>query len=81
MLEVIMANVTLSINDDLIEKGRIYAHDVKGTTLSALIRELLEKEVVRQEKVQWLEECFLLMDKTGGDSGGKRWKREDLYRV
>ena len=37
-------NVTLSINEDLLERGREHAR-IHGTTLNQLIRDLLEREV------------------------------------
>ena len=72
-----MANVTLSIDDDLLKKGRQYASK-HNTSLNALIRRLL-KMTVESDTDQWLEECFSLMDQTGANSNGNMWKRSDLY--
>ncbi len=72
-----MANVTLSIDDDLLKKGRKYAAR-HNTSLNALIRRLL-KITVESDSNHWLEECFTLMDQASGDSNGKNWKRGDLY--
>lgn len=49
--------------------------------LNALIRELLKKHVLKNRETSWLNECFKKMDKAKGDSKGKKWTREELYRV
>jgi len=72
-----MANVTLSIDDDLLKKGRTYAAK-HNTSLNALIRRLL-KITVDSDSNQWLAECFSLMDQTKANSDGKKWLRSDLY--
>ena len=74
-----MKNITLSIDEDLLQAGREYArsHD---TSLNALVRRLLEQAVVRK-KNRWLEDTFRLMDKINVAFKGKRWSRDELYRV
>jgi hypothetical protein len=47
-------------------------------SLNALLRKLL-KATVEPESPDWLEHCFLQMDQANGDSGGKKWNREELY--
>jgi hypothetical protein len=74
-----MANITLSLDDDLIKAGREYAKKNQGSSLTNLIRKIL-KDTVSPSSEQWIEECFTLMDKAGGGSKGKKWSREDLYR-
>lgn len=74
-----MRNLTLSVSDELVAQGRRYAQE-HHTTLNALIRDLLAR-VVCEEKTDWVEECLAKMDAAGGRSGGKKWKREDLYDV
>lgn len=75
-----MPNVTLSIAEDILRAGREYAEKHR-LSLNALIRELLSKTVANPSKRSWLDDCFKLMDRASGNSKGKRWKREDLYRV
>lgn len=74
-----MGNITISINDDLLKLSREYVkkHNI---SLNALIRKFLQ-DTVTNKSDNWLDSCFSLMDKTNGNSGGKKWKREDLYRV
>jgi hypothetical protein len=76
---VLMANITLSIDEALLKAGRKYA-EKHQTSINGLIRKLLEETVESQSK-DWLQECFNLMDRARGTSRGKRWKREDLYDV
>ena len=74
-----MANVTISLDDELIKDGRRYAQD-HHTSMNALIRKLLE-QTVRPQTADWLAECYDLMDRSGGNSKGSVWKREELYDV
>ncbi len=74
-----MSNITLSLDDKIIKAGREYAKQ-HNTSLNALVRKLLE-ETVGESSELWQEECFAVMDKAGGKSTGKKWKREDLYDV
>jgi len=48
-------------------------------SLNALIRKLL-KQNVTDSSTQWLTESFELMDRTGANSQGRSWRREDLHR-
>ena len=74
-----MANITISINDDLLKKGREYAKN-HNTSLNAIIRDLLEKNIPSVSG-EWFEECERLMDSAQADSKGKKWSREELYDV
>lgn len=75
----VMRNITLSIDDDLLEKGREYARS-HNISLNALVRKLLKQAVVREEG-NWLDDMFKLMDRANVSSEGKRWTRDELYRV
>ncbi|MEE4606875.1 MAG: DUF6364 family protein [Desulfobacteraceae bacterium] len=72
-----MPNITISLDEDLLKSGRRYA-EKHQTSVNALIRKLLE-QTVRLQSDAWLEECFTLMDRSGANSKGRRWQREDLY--
>ena len=74
-----MKNVTISINEDLLKAGRKYAEE-HHVSLNALLRQLLAKAVLKSTKKEWLAESFAIMDKAKGNSKGKKWNREDLYR-
>ena len=74
-----MKNITLSIDEDTLNAGREYAkkHHI---SFNALIRRLI-KQTIQKESGRWIEESFKFMDEAKANSEGKKWKREDLYRV
>jgi hypothetical protein len=74
-----MANVTISLDEETLRASREYASRHR-ISLNALIRSTLKSRVVRQE-ADWLEDCFALMDRAEVNSGGRDWKRGDLYDV
>lgn len=74
-----MSNVTLSLKEEILKKGREYAKR-HNTSLNNLIRALLEKTVTKTDS-SWLNACFKKMDRLKIKSKTKKWKREDLYDV
>lgn len=72
-----MPNVTISIDEELLKSGRQYA-EKHHTSVNSLIRNLLE-QTVKRDSSQWIEECFVMMDRANARSEGTRWRREDLY--
>ena len=74
-----MPNITISLDEELLKSGRRYAEEHQ-TSMNALIRKLLE-QTVRFQSDEWLEECFGLMDRAGGNSEGRKWNRVDLYNA
>ena len=74
---VIMKNITLSIDEETLDAGREYAQRHQ-TTLNALVRELLVRTVLSDRKAA-VREMFRLMDVHPGNSQGRHWTREDLY--
>jgi len=74
-----MKNITISLDNKLLEAGRQYAKK-HNTSLNALIRRLLAQAVLPSSR-EWLDECFSRMDQVDANSRGLKWKREDLYDV
>ena len=72
-----MPNLTLSIQEDLLQEGRKYAQK-RHISLNALIRDLLRR-TVQNNKKGWLKGCFQLVDRSPVSSKGKKWCRGDLY--
>jgi hypothetical protein len=70
-------NITLALDDDTLDAGRLYAQRHQ-TTLNALVRELLVKTVMADREAA-VREMFRLMDAHPGNSRGRRWAREELY--
>ena len=70
-------HLTLSVEDGLVERAREVARQ-QGTSLNALIRDYLEgltgqlggDEILTEFEAMWAEP---------GNSGGKPFKREELY--
>ncbi|WP_157930614.1 hypothetical protein [Glycomyces xiaoerkulensis] len=75
-----MANVTLSINDDLLRRARIRALEL-DTTVNAVVREYLEGFAGESEANRALAEFLEISDEVSASSGddGRGWTREDLY--
>ena len=74
-----MANITLSIEDELLKESREYAQKHK-MSLNALIRDFL-KRIMRKNHAGWQKDFFVMADHSTANSKGKKWKREDLYRA
>lgn len=72
-----MANVTISVSDDLLKAGREYARR-HGTSLNALIRELLGKTVSHSES-RWPDAFLTAVDRARGNSRGWKWNRDEIY--
>lgn len=72
-----MANVTLSISEELLNRGRDYALK-RGTSLNALIRSLLAEAVSKPDAA--VDSMIRRLAETEGDSGGVRYSREELHR-
>lgn len=74
-----MKNITLSIDENVLQAGREYAR-AHNVSFNVLVRRLIEQTVVQKQN-HWLDETFSLMDKANVSSGEARWTREELYRV
>jgi len=72
-----MKNITLSIPEDLIKQGRVYAAK-QGTTLNALIRKLLKSAVVEDQQ-NVAREILSQMQELKSSSKSIGWSREELY--
>jgi plasmid stability protein len=82
-----MANLTLSLDDDLLKQSRLYAvqHD---TSVNALVREYLEtlvtkaKDAEQAERLRDLEEMHRLLEEAARLAqvpDDYKWRREDAY--
>ncbi len=73
-----MKNVTLAVEDKLLEDSREYAQR-HHTTLNAMVRTFLRQTVTRSSPENWMKELFRLADEAHGNSRGWKWNREELY--
>ena len=70
--------MALSIDDRLVERARKLAAN-RGTSLNGMIRRLLEEATAATAPENLLRELDRLWAEDTGDSGGRKWRREDLY--
>jgi hypothetical protein len=75
-----MANVTVSIDPQLLRRARVRAAQ-DGTSVNAVIAEYLERYVGADDGATALAEILELAaaSESGSGSGGRRWRREDLH--
>lgn len=71
-------NITISIDDRLLEKARKMAAR-RGTSLQELLRAYLETFVGRTSGESAADELLQLMEAHGGRSGGRRIGRDEAY--
>jgi plasmid stability protein len=75
-----MANLTLTIDDEVLRRARIRALE-QGTSVNALVREHLERYARDEHRRAALRELVELSKVTAGSSGaeGRTWTRDDLH--
>jgi antitoxin component of RelBE/YafQ-DinJ toxin-antitoxin module len=71
-------NITLAIDDDLVKSAREVA-SAMGKSLNQVIREYLEHLTDRDRVERDMLELRRLSEESGGDSGGRRWTREEIH--
>jgi antitoxin component of RelBE/YafQ-DinJ toxin-antitoxin module len=71
-------NVTLSIDEKLVERARRLAA-AQGISLNQMIRRLLEEAAAASSVDHLVEELEELWAADQGDSGGQAWRRGELY--
>ncbi len=73
-----MANLTLSVDDELLQKAREAAVR-EHTSVNALVREYLTQYVnARERRLRALDALDAVAERTGSASKG-RWSRESLH--
>jgi Family of unknown function (DUF6364) len=72
-----MANLTLSIDDELLRRGRNYAR-ARGTSLNSLVRKLLDEALSTPDAT--VDAMIERLRQSSGDSKGVRYSREELHR-
>lgn len=75
-----MANLTLSVDDELLRRARMRALDLH-TTVNALVRDYLESFAGENPARQAIKDFLDIADSVHASSGpeGRAWNREDLY--
>ncbi len=74
-----MANLTISVNDDLLKKARIRALE-QGTSVNGVLREYLETYAkarpIREDKI---DDLIKLSEASRARRGKSRWNRDQLH--
>ncbi len=75
-----MKNITLAVEDDVLEKARIVAAE-RRTTVNAMVRDFLTEIATRDDRLaQARRELLDLMDRSAGDMGPDwRWSRDETH--
>jgi plasmid stability protein len=75
-----MANLTLSIDDDVLRRARIRALE-QNTSVNAVVREFLASYAGTEDRERARREILKLAKASNASSGpgGRKWKREDIY--
>ena len=75
-----MKNVTLAIDETLLERARDLAGRRK-TTLNAMVRSLLEHEVEQEDRIAWAKRGLkeLMENSTGRLPPDYKWNRDEIY--
>lgn len=75
-----MANLTISVDDQLLKRARIKAIE-EGTSVNALLRDYLERYTGSGRTQAALAAFADLAERSPASSGaaGRTWTREDLY--
>lgn len=71
-------NLTISVDDDLIERARELARR-RGVSLQDLLRDYLRSLVGDRTASDVADELAAVWEETPGRSGGRRFTREDAY--
>lgn len=74
-----MANLTLTIDDEILKKARMHALQ-RGTSVNALVREYLQTIAHDDSELEAIASGIdAIADASNTRRGGRRWSREDLY--
>jgi Family of unknown function (DUF6364) len=79
-VERTMKNVTLAVNEKILEQARAYA-ERRGTTLNALVREHLANVAREDQRIEEARRGLLeLIDQSTGRLGPNyKWNRDEIY--
>lgn len=74
-----MANLTITVDDDLLRKARIRAAEL-GTSVNAVLREYMEQWTgVQEERRRAIERIVAASKRSRASSGGRKWTRDEIY--
>jgi hypothetical protein len=77
----VMANLTLTIDDELLKRARIRALE-RGTSVNALVRDYIEHFADEDAAREAIVGLFEIAERSRAGSGpeGRTWTREEIQR-
>ncbi|MBI3328033.1 MAG: hypothetical protein HYZ81_15200 [Nitrospinae bacterium] len=74
-----MANLTISVDDDVLKQARLKAI-AQGTSVNAVLREYLEVYAgVKTKREKAVKDLLQLAERVTSGRGGHRWTRDELH--
>ena len=73
-----MANLTLTIDDEVLKKARIHALE-RGTSVNALVRAYLERVAHDDTELEAIVKDIDTIADAAPERRASRWTRDDLY--
>lgn len=74
-----MANLTISIDDEVLKQARIKAVE-QGTSVNSILREYLESYAgTRPKQEEAIEKLIRLSDTAKSRRGSSKWSRDELH--
>jgi len=70
--------VTLSVDDEVVARAEELASR-RGTSLNEMVRDYIQELASDRSSDDMVAELDSLWSMSAGDSGGKRWTREELH--
>jgi len=71
-------NLTVQLDAEVIRRAKVLAAR-RGTSVSGLVAQQLEKLTAADERYQRARESALRMLEQARDRGGRQWTRDELY--
>jgi hypothetical protein len=71
--------LTVQLDEDVIKRAKVAAAK-RGTSISSLVARELEDLVERESRYEQAARRAIDALKSTTDRGGRRWRREDLYK-
>ena len=77
-----MANLTISVDEEVLKQARIRAlkeNTSVNAVLGRFLKEYARVEEIRRSRLAALDRLLKIADESPIDRGGKRWSRDELY--
>ena len=74
-----MANLTLTLDDEILKRARLRATE-QGTSVNAVVRDYLAQYAgTRSAQEQALTKLLALSEQAGSKRGRRKWTRDELH--